>query len=758
MVKIESKEKLAKLLAVEDLDIQHQQVKTAMFDIKNRQLILPIWKDMPDHLYDLLVGHEVGHALFTPTSLKRIEKLIKKTSKDCVNIIEDARIERLVKRRYPGLKRQFFKGYNNLITRNFFGLEDRNINESGFLDRINVYFKMPQYGDILFNQEEMEMVERIKISKSFADVEEIAVDVHAYVKKNEQPTPQDKQPEETADQPNNSEGSEGSQYQDSDDQEDREESESESEGDSDTKESNSGEQPNETGQDDQEDGGETDKDGDSNDGDIKDVDEGEKPESDNPPEKEVMSTTQRHFDENMQKMHIDEKKQNLYLNVPEHINKEAIVDYKIVHKNINDYYNSWSKHNTYMDETQFKETCKTIYRDATKTIKTLKKDSLKNVNHIAMEFERKKCADVYKRTLVTKSGVLDTNKMFSAKYNDDVFRKNIRVPDGKNHGLVMFIDWSGSMSMSIADCIKQVIELTFFCKKVNIPFDVYSFTDAQYQQNIKGTFNFRHNDWALDPKVRLRNYLSSRMTTKEYGQALINMGIFINKFQGGYRSWGTPKEDDLCSTPLNGAIILSEHVIRDFKRKNNLESVHAVWLTDGDANSCAKRWDSEKNCSTSYYDYGDKNWPNVYLADKKRKKSYCLHGDGQQSATTSLFNMVKDRLGINMIGFFIVPGFNHNNLYRFIPKGDMQKSWQEREVEKKAWVKEVKKTNFFIKEEAGYDEYYVMNSKILDKKPPQEIEDTMTASKMVNLFSKKNSQFKAKRVILSKFVDLITAK
>jgi hypothetical protein len=221
-----------------------------------------------------------------------------------------------------------------LITRNFFGLEDRDINESGFLDRINVYFKMPQYGDILFNKEEMEMVERIKISKSFADVEEIAVDVHAYVKKNEQPKPQDKRPEETADQPNNSEGSEGSQYQDSDDQQDRSESESESEGDSDTTESNSDEQPNETGQDDLDDGGETDKDGDSNDGDIKDVDEGEKPESDNPPENEVMSTTQRHFDENMQKMHIDDKKQNLYLNVPEHINKEAIVDYKVVHKNI----------------------------------------------------------------------------------------------------------------------------------------------------------------------------------------------------------------------------------------------------------------------------------------------------------------------------------------------------------------------------------------------------------------------------------------
>jgi hypothetical protein len=209
---------------------------------------------------------------------------------------------------------------------------------------------------------------------------------------------------------------------------------------------------------------------------------------------------------------------------------------------------------------------------------------------------------------------------------------------------------------------------------------------------------------------------------------------------------------------LNGAIILSEHVIRDFKRKNNLESVHAVWLTDGDANNSTKRWDSEKNCASSYYSYGDKDWPTVYLADKKRKKNYCLYGNGAKSTTTSLFNIVKDRLGINVVGFFVVPSFTLNNLYRFIPKSDINKTWHEREVEKKAWVKEVKKANYFIKEEAGYDEYYVISSQLQDKKPPQEILDTMTASKMVNIFSKRNSQFKAKRVILSKFVDLITAK
>ena len=120
MMKIESKEKLAKLLATEDLDIQHQQVDTAYFDIVNRSLILPIWKDMPNYLYDLLVGHEVGHALFTPTNIERVKKAYKKSSKHCVNIIEDARIEKLIKNRYPGLRKQFFAWYKHLTQKDFF--------------------------------------------------------------------------------------------------------------------------------------------------------------------------------------------------------------------------------------------------------------------------------------------------------------------------------------------------------------------------------------------------------------------------------------------------------------------------------------------------------------------------------------------------------------------------------------------------------------------------------------------------------------
>ena len=61
-----SKSILAKLLAAENITVSHQNIKTAMFNLKTRTLVCPVWKDMDGDLYDLLMGHEVGHALNTP--------------------------------------------------------------------------------------------------------------------------------------------------------------------------------------------------------------------------------------------------------------------------------------------------------------------------------------------------------------------------------------------------------------------------------------------------------------------------------------------------------------------------------------------------------------------------------------------------------------------------------------------------------------------------------------------------------------------
>ena len=65
-VQHEIKSQLAKLLATEDLVVEHKKVQTACFNVHTRVLTLPMWEKASNTVYDLLVGHEVGHALFTP--------------------------------------------------------------------------------------------------------------------------------------------------------------------------------------------------------------------------------------------------------------------------------------------------------------------------------------------------------------------------------------------------------------------------------------------------------------------------------------------------------------------------------------------------------------------------------------------------------------------------------------------------------------------------------------------------------------------
>ena len=117
----ESKSYLAKLLATENITVEHRKVPTAFFDLKKRLLVVPIWKqEMSNDVLDLLLSHEIGHALYTP--MKEWQKAvdIDKIPHSFLNVIEDARIEKLVKRKYAGLSQIFIRGYRDLIEKDFF--------------------------------------------------------------------------------------------------------------------------------------------------------------------------------------------------------------------------------------------------------------------------------------------------------------------------------------------------------------------------------------------------------------------------------------------------------------------------------------------------------------------------------------------------------------------------------------------------------------------------------------------------------------
>ena len=750
MVKVESKEKLAKLLAMEDIDVQHRQVKTAMFDVKSRCLVLPTWKDMPNHLYDLLVGHEVGHALYTPADEETLKSIIQKTSKHCVNVVEDARIESLMKRRYPGLIKQFYNGYSHLVNEDFFGLSKMDVSRINLLDKINLHFKIPTAvsGLFEFNDIEQSFVDRIEKVTKFKEVEKLCIEICEYIKENREEQEDDNSIFDEDSYTMTDENNEDGEYSDTESEDSEEEAK--------TEDSEKGEDSKEDSED-----GETSE---------EDVEENSVSNSGSPDTWEdesnsnLQSRTYENFESRVNDL-ADIDTENTYVTIPEKVVFDNLIDYKKVYKNITDYYSgvgyeasakgvSNRYQGWYHSQAEFDRMTQTIFANSKKTLDNIKKNSVKNVNHMAMEFERKKSADIYKRTSFSKTGVLDTNKMFSAKYNDDIFKKNIKSPEGKNHGLVMIVDWSGSMAAHMTGCIKQVIEFVLFCKKVNIPFEVYSFTDVMVDGQKKNkTFVYKPGDLHCDSKVTFRNYFSSRMNACELNDAMLKMCVITDSFKNGYQYYPIPEADRLGYTPLNGAILFSEHVIRNFQKVNNLQEVHAVWITDGEGNNQYQIHRGKADPDNSnHYSYRPEA-KNIVLQDKIMKKNYNLDRY-KRNITDQLFKIVKDRLGCNVIGFFLDSNFGKKyHMMQHMYRGNRNVN----NFDMSEWLKQARKDGYFTKSEAGYDEYYVINNapKVIK---PVEMSDKMTNRKLASVFSSNNNQFKNSRVILSKFIDLITDK
>ena len=144
-----------------------------------------------------------------------------------------------------------------------------------------------------------------------------------------------------------------------------------------------------------------------------------------------------------------------------------IIDYKKVHKEIGEYYVSQE------GATEYGRTL----------LKKFKSANEKMISYMVKEFEMKKAADIHRRAYNSKKGTLDMNKIHAYKYSENLFQQITSFPEGKNHGMVMFIDWSGSMSGCMKDTIEQLVNLTMFCQKVQIPFEVFAFSDSYRDWN-----------------------------------------------------------------------------------------------------------------------------------------------------------------------------------------------------------------------------------------------------------------------------------
>ena len=792
---VEQKSMLAKLMAAENITVEHKKIPTAAFDVKNRVVYLPIlkWKPGSD-VYDLFCAHEVGHALWTPFEGWHSSASKKgKGFKSFLNVVEDARIEKKIKRKFAGARSHMIGGYKELMNEDFFGLRKMgmDVNDLGLIDRINLYTKAGTDYGIEFSEEEKDWVEKVMRTETFEDVLEVTEALYEYCKENESET--DNSYDEFGDmdesdefgEDEESEGSDGS----GDDSEmddfdmdmagdDSEEIDSEKDGasgsgsegeDSDDSESKMDSFAKEVkdAMDKMREENES-KSGDSSD-DSSDKTEGKTSDgfeggTGNPFDRQEMSGPTSLTDDNFRER--EEEMADMrdgitvpnYLTFPKLNTDSFIIDYKKVHKEIGEYYVSQE------GATEYGRTL----------LKKFKSANEKMISYMVKEFEMKKAADIHRRAYNSKKGTLDMNKIHAYKYSENLFQQITSFPEGKNHGMVMFIDWSGSMSGCMKDTIEQLVNLTMFCQKVQIPFEVYAFSDSYrdwqdedneemyrrrneipYDTSLTGKkiASYKTNDMIISQHTKLLNLFSSRMRNREltdaYENVLMIADAFSNRYSyyysSSYHYYGIPNNYNLGGTPLDDTIIMSKSIIEEFKIRTKAQIVNAVFLTDGQSNRNGHYLDSTN--VTRHFDRRA-----LHIDDKaSRTRTYPVSDKGlQKKETDILLEGLKNSLGINLLGFFLLSGSGRRvsgNLGYIMSSYPMDSD-----------LAQFRKDKFLIDKGTAYDELYILNVKGLEIDEVDHFESVAAGSSKADIRKalKKNTKNKLKnRVLLNAFIEKV---
>ena len=798
-----SKNILAQLLATEGISVMHDPTaETAQFDILHRTLILPVWKDMSDSLYDMLVGHEVGHALFTPYNAEK-EAAVKvkgpwnadaqeiggdshgHIAMAYLNIIEDARIEKLMKAKFPGLRHDFITAYGDLKDRNFFNMNDTK--NKPLIDKINMHFKLGVSAetdlDITFTQSEMVFVDRIANAMTYDNVVQIVKDLWEYEIENSQTSPE-QQPEYIPKDTENGDGPDAD----------------------DTRKKSIG---NTTG-----------------------IEGGKKGgKNGNKPTAPSMPQSHDAYLSNVKTLIDDKVLRTQYTNLPESNLKNIIITPAEIEQIITSYSGT-----LFANSSNHSVTAQVLERFQTSALTATNKfirASTKSVAILVKQFEMKKAADAHKRSLISKTGVLDCVKMMKYKFSDDVFARQLTIREGKNHGIVMFIDWSSSMSNIIDDTVKQCFIIALFCKKCNIPFDVYAFSS----QNIRAEINKHGNDanikWEdeLDDKdhimaesfmsedqplrtvidaqeenydydskkkstasnyldasnFSLLHFVSSSMSMKQMTKAMSNMmQVTMTYGSSSYDSYYMVNPClRLNGTPLNECILAATDIVNLFRNQYKLQVVSSIFLTDGEAGSAAFSPPSKKEKS--------------YVVNKKKKITYDIENLlsekeldlGRWAVSTKILLRIHAlETKANVLGFYLFDNasISESALRQFVdvkdnptiifPAYDAMKNRQEQYEEYNQTLKKAKddisaqlesykiqfkKNGYFVadteSQKNGYKELYVIRGSSLDlDDETNELDEIITGSTVTKVRTAFRNQMKDSAVsknLLNRIIDNI---
>ena len=715
-VNFEIKGMLARLLATEDLIVEHKKVDTACFNVHTRVLTLPLWEKASNVVYDMLVAHEVSHALYTPdedmTSLEVPHQF--------VNIVEDARVEKLVKRRYMGLSKTFYGAYKELQEQDFFSLDDEDISTMNLADRVNLYFKVGNFIDLEFNEPEQEIVNEIANVETFEDTIVAAKKLYEYCKQ-EQENEESKLPViNSHEQSNSGEGSEPNQQTEMFNDGDQEDNSGESQ----PQESSSREDlTSQTG------------------GTASSI--GQEKEE---PKVKTMDSLQKSIESLVNQSGYE----NHYVEIPS-LNPETVI---VSNKEIHSYIEESHREQQMFKQEEYKNS--NIFEECDSSYRKFKKSAQKEVNYLVKEFECKKAADSYARATTARTGVLDCSKLHTYKFNDDIFRKVTTLSDGKNHGLIFVLDWSGSMANVMLDTIKQLYNLIWFCKKVSIPFEVYAFTGdwtrVSYDANGKAIYPQTHYEkksgmFVVDERFNLLNFLTSSVNGNTLEEQMVNLWRVVSCFRG-YTGFNNPHRLLLSGTPLNESIISLHTVIPHFQKTNKVQKVQCVILTDGEAPVLNYHLEIKRYEDSEPYMGTRRLSPSTtFIRDRKLGTTYKF-GDYPHQFTDALLQNLRDNFcDVNFIGMRIMDGRDAGSfINRYCGSNG-----NEHDKAMTDW----KKNKSFTITNSAYNGYFGMSSSALSQESEFKVPEDATKTQIKSAFVSSLKTKKLNKKILGEFVELI---
>jgi hypothetical protein len=714
---LQSKSNLARLMATENIFIEQKKVPTAFFDLENRTLTIPVLNGkLSAELYDLLLGHEVGHALETPKEGWHHSVVDLKVNRTILNVCEDARIEKKIKRKFPGIRPSFLKGYRELMDMDFFGVKGHDLNYLNFIDRLNLYTKGGSAQGIEFLPVEEELLREVEETETFDEVVKVALKIQEYMKQ----SAEEEKNLSLTDKFIDLNEFEESDYDEGDDF-------------------------------------------------YEDVFEvgGSKSNSKENKSKEdkksklrgagldgsIDSETDKTFREKENLLRDSSSRYgSVYANIPKLNLENIIVPYSYL---MNEFDNENKKYSFYS------------LNEYISNFNKFKNESSKVVSYLVKEFELRKNAEQQSKVRISKTGDLNMNRIHEYKLTDDIFARLASVPNGKSHGLIMFIDWSGSMTNHMNNTVRQLLNLVLFCKKINIPFDVYGFsTHLTFERSMR----INDNEDILSKEVKigdlspnpfsLLHLLSSKMKVREFTKMcsiLLGLGAKLSRTQIGKPlenglDMSVPNILSLSGTPLNEAILACFEIIPKFKSDNKVQIVNTVFLTDGEGSTIYGYYEEQNARKLKGFNtYRDR----IIFRDPVTKaiaEVYDTIGNPSTQGpdqSIALLRLLKQRTDSNIVGFYITSSQDARaSITNFITREE-KKSLD-------TFMSEFRRNKYAILQNAGFDEYYFLRSNdlVIDDENDFEVSSTTTRA-LVSAFSKYTTNRITNRIVLNRFIQLI---